>query len=145
LNFADALGHPLSPLQWTSGIANPFSTKIFDRIDSVITYGIQYAAPSANAKGAAENIINNYEAIVNQHGPFQAWTVIETQTLAEELHFLGFGKHRQWVNNPQLITPVHDGPLMSGLYKTAESACKGAAIVLKQQLSSRNLQSIIRL
>lgn len=135
LDFADAMDHPLSPYSLSHGLPpNIFSSALADRID--VLWGlIDFAGGKASPgiSNIAGNYLEAYKGIMNKVGPWQAFTITQTQTYAQTSWLFGLIKNNQWVDGPRTYTSINTGPA-AGYFFSPEEAALAAKEALKNQL-----------
>jgi hypothetical protein len=133
VNFANAAGGPLSPLSMTTGVAN-----IADAMEAGFEVGKQipgnfFASPA----DAAANLLSQAGNLLDHMGPYQAFTIVETQTFTERSSFFGLFTHTEWVNDAPTYTSVNTGPLAGGFYVSPNDAAASAYRALILQLQNQ--------
>jgi RHS repeat-associated protein len=136
LDFAGALSHPLSPMSWTSGVPNVVSPQLLERIEGFIQAGLTATSQGLGVSGVTGIIMNNLDKVTNASGPYQAWTIIQSEVYTEHSYLFGLWTTRSWNAQPSIITPVNNGDLVGGYHISSEGAARAAAEVLARQLNS---------
>jgi hypothetical protein len=133
VDFANAAAHPLSPLSMTTGVPN-----VTDAAETGFEIGKQIAGNTLSGPAAAaENLVNQYGVLLNKMGPYQAFTVIQTETLTERSWFFGLIRRTpEWVADAPVYTPVNNGPLAGGFYISPGPAAEDAYKAVMLQLQS---------
>jgi hypothetical protein len=137
VDFASAADHPLSPFSIAQGLPpNLFSKTIADRIDVAFEIGRQVTGKvNPGISDAVANMMDQARGVLNRTGPYQAYTVIQTQTYTEKSTLFGLITWNTWVNDPRVVTPVNTGPLLRGMFIDPISAAAAASAALRKQVS----------
>jgi RHS repeat-associated protein len=136
VDFAGAMDNPLSPYSLSQGLpSNIFSKALADRIDVAWEAVDRTGGALSNGAGdVAQNFLQSYKNLMNRaDGPFQAYTVVQTQTYTRVSSFFGLFHSSEWVDGPRTYTPVNTGPL-GGFFVTPSAAASAARAALIQQL-----------
>ena len=136
VDFAGAMDNPLSPYSLSQGLpSNIFSKALADRIDVAWEAVDRTGGALSNGAGdVAQNFLQSYKNLMNRaDGPFQAYTVVQTQTYTRVSSFFGLFHRNEWVDGPRTYTPVNTGPL-GGFFVTPSAAASAARAALIQQL-----------
>jgi hypothetical protein len=112
-----------------------FSKALADRIDVLWEVADRSGgAASPGISDIAGNYLRSYRDIMNRaDGPWQAFTLTQTQTYTQTSSFFGLFKSNQWVDGPRIYTPVETGPA-AGFFFSPSSAAAAAREALKIQL-----------
>jgi hypothetical protein len=134
LEFAAAGEHALSPFSLTGGVPNN-AGDIAERVESVQLV-LDSVKTSVNPGGDVTEVARHYleqaEQMFNKIGPFEAYTIVQTETYQPVPRFIFFTQNK-WVASPAVVTKVR-GDIIGGFASPA-SAASAAAGALKNQLS----------
>jgi hypothetical protein len=136
-NFFTSLDSPLSPLNFTDGIPNPFSQDLEDRLTAaqmLVSSAIGSSDPSM--VNAANNLVSQAGLLLNQNGPWSGATVVQTETYTQQSALFGLITWNAWVPNAPVYTQINDGPPEAGgFYLTKLAAQQAAQQSLVKQLT----------